>query len=366
MSATRKGIEARLSGRLGGFSLDVAFTAPARGITALFGPSGCGKTTILRSVAGLQRLSGRLVVEGEVWQDEQRFLPPHRRGAAYVFQEPSLFPHLDVRGNLDFGRRRLASGTQPTARFEELVALLGLERLLARRPQALSGGERQRVSLARALLAEPRLLLMDEPLSALDQDAKDEILPYLETLHARLSIPAILVTHDRAEVERLADRVVVLEAGRVVGAGSIAEVLADPALPFAARQGAASVLRASVVGHEDADDLAVLDLGGHRLLIAGPERPPGTPLRLRVRAADVSLALAAPQNTTILNVLPATIRRILPVGPAELDVSLELRDGQFLAARITRRSARLLELSEGQTVQAQMKGVSLSGAVAGG
>nr|WP_210285796.1 molybdenum ABC transporter ATP-binding protein [Aureimonas jatrophae] len=354
-----------MSGQLGGFTLDVAFTAPSQGVTALFGPSGCGKTTILRCIAGLQRLAGRLTVGTEVWQDERRFLPAHRRGAAYVFQEASLFPHLDVRGNLDFGRRRLPASRQPTARLDELVVLLGLEPLLPRRPQALSGGERQRVSLARALLAEPRLLLLDEPLSALDQDAKDEILSYLERLHAQLRIPAILVTHDRTEVERLADRVVVLRAGHVVGSGAIAEVLADPVLPFAARQGAASVLRATVVGHEAADGLAVLDLAGHRILLASPELPVGAALRLRVRSADVSLTLAPSQDTTILNVIPATIGRILPAGLAELDVALRLADGQHLAGRITRRSARLLALTEGQPVHAQMKGVSLSGAVEG-
>jgi molybdate transport system ATP-binding protein len=210
-------IEARFAGRLGAFSLDVAFTAPARGITGLFGPSGCGKTTVLRCLSGLLRLDGGLSVGGEVWQGPHRFVAPHRRRAALVFQDADLFAHLSVRGNLEFGLRR--AGTPIATPFDEVVDLLALENLLARSPARLSGGERQRVAIGRALLSQPRLLLLDEPMAGLDAAAKAEILPYLEALHARIATPVIYVTHDVAEIARLADNVVVMKAGRVVACG---------------------------------------------------------------------------------------------------------------------------------------------------
>ena len=211
------GIEARFTGRLGEFRLDAAFTAPGRGVTGLFGPSGCGKTTLLRCLAGLTRVSGRLKVGGEVWQDEGVFVAPHRRHAAYVFQDADLFSHLSVRGNLEFGLRR--AGAPASAAFDEVVALLSLEGLLTRSTAKLSGGERQRVAIGRALLSQPRLLLLDEPLAGLDAAAKAEILPYLERLHDTLAIPVIHVSHDLAEIARLADHLIVMQAGRVVASG---------------------------------------------------------------------------------------------------------------------------------------------------
>jgi molybdate transport system ATP-binding protein len=210
-------IDARFSGRLGAFRLDVAFTAPASGITGLFGPSGCGKTSVLHAMAGLTRLEGSLRVGDEVWQAGRVFVPPHKRGAAYVFQDADLFAHLNVRRNLDYGRRR--SRAARGVNFDEVVALLGLEPLLARSTARLSGGERQRVAIGRALLSRPRLLLLDEPLAGLDAAAKAEILPYLEKLHASLAIPAIYVSHDLSEIARLADHLVVMKAGRVIASG---------------------------------------------------------------------------------------------------------------------------------------------------
>jgi molybdate transport system ATP-binding protein len=210
-------IEARFAGRLGAFSLDVAFSVPAHGITGLFGPSGCGKTTVLRCLSGLLRLDGALSVDGETWQDPHRFVAPYRRRAALVFQDADLFAHLSVRGNLEFGLRRAAAPI--VAPFEEVVDLLGLDGLLARSPARLSGGERQRVAIGRALLSQPRLLLLDEPMAGLDAVAKAEILPYLEALHARIAAPVIYVTHDVAEIARLADHVVVMKSGRVVASG---------------------------------------------------------------------------------------------------------------------------------------------------
>ena len=210
-------IEARFQGRLGEFRIDAEFTAPGRGVTGLFGPSGCGKTTLLRCLAGLTRLPGRLSVAGEVWQDEGVFLAPHRRHAAYVFQDADLFSHLSVRGNLEFGLRR--AGTAARASLDEVAALLSLEGLMARSTAKLSGGERQRVAIGRALLSQPRLLLLDEPLAGLDAGAKAEILPYLERLHDTLAIPVIHVSHDLAEIARLADHLIVMKAGRVVASG---------------------------------------------------------------------------------------------------------------------------------------------------
>jgi len=207
------GIEAAFAGRLGTFTLDVALSAPARGVTVLFGPSGCGKTTVLRCLAGLTRLGGRLSVAGEVWQDAARFTPTHRRPIGYVFQEPSLFGHLSVQRNLAFGLRR-AHGARHIG-FDEVAALLGLETLLGRHTAKLSGGERQRVAIGRALLSQPKLLLMDEPLASLDAARKAEVLPYLERLHDQLAIPIVYVTHDLGEALRLGDRLVLMDAGRV-------------------------------------------------------------------------------------------------------------------------------------------------------
>ena len=210
------GVSARFNGRLGGFALRAELTMPGRGVTALVGPSGSGKTTLLRCMAGLERLPGRLVVAGEVWRDETAFLPPHRRAVGYVFQEASLLPHLSVRGNLEFGLRR-AKGAARTS-LDAVVESLGLVELLPRSPARLSGGERQRVAIGRALLTQPRLMLMDEPLAGLDGEAKAEILAYLEGLHDSLAIPVLYVSHDVAEVARIADRVLMMTEGRIVAA----------------------------------------------------------------------------------------------------------------------------------------------------
>ena len=209
-------IEARLAGRLGDFELDVELTAPAVGVTALIGPSGCGKTTLLRCLAGLCRMTGTVRVAGEVWQDERRFEPAHRRPVGYVFQEASLFPHLSVRRNLTFGLQR--AGPEQTLSFEAAVELLGLAPLLPRSPAKLSGGERQRVAIGRALLVQPRLLLMDEPVSSLDVDSKAEVIDRLEAVHRRLALPILYVSHDPSEVARIADRVLAMRAGRIVEA----------------------------------------------------------------------------------------------------------------------------------------------------
>jgi molybdate transport system ATP-binding protein len=265
-------IEARFAGRLGEFQLDVAFSAPARGITGLFGPSGCGKTTVLRCLSGLTRLPGALNVAGAVWQDERRFTPPHRRGAALVFQDADLFAHLDVRRNLTFGLRRTAPPVATS--FDEVVVLLGLESLLARSPARLSGGERQRVAIGRALLSQPRLLLLDEPLAGLDAAAKAEILPYLERLHAAIA-PIVYVSHDVGEIARLADHLVVMKAGRMVASGPCGAGTAS---------GVATVEARTLLAAQDADVTTGLALAalmaGLAPIGAAAVRPSTRPLGL--------------------------------------------------------------------------------------
>ncbi|HVX83038.1 MAG TPA: molybdenum ABC transporter ATP-binding protein [Devosiaceae bacterium] len=346
----------RLAGRRGGFSLEAAFEVPAGGVTALFGPSGSGKTSLLRAIAGLDRLAGRCALGEAVWQDEGRFLPPHRRAVGYVFQEASLFAHLDVRQNLVFAERRAPAGGALIG-FEEAVAMFGIAPLLGRRPGGLSGGERQRVALARVLLSQPEVLLLDEPLSALDQPARDEILPYFEMLKHRVALPVLLVTHDLADLERLADRVVVLEAGRVVGSGALNDVLVGESA-LTRRRDAAAVLPGRIRGFT-ADGLSEIAVAGEVLLVAGRAGQAGDAVRVRIAARDVSLAVERPSQTTILNILRAEIAAVAPIGEAEVLVTLTL-GGERLMARVTRRSAHELALAPGREVFAQVKSVSLA------
>jgi molybdate transport system ATP-binding protein len=240
-------IEAAFRGRLGAFRLQAELTLPAAGVTAIVGPSGCGKTTLLRCIAGLTRLDGRLIVNGEAWQDGRAFLPPHRRAVGFVFQEASLLPHLSVRENLLFGFRR--ARVQTRIAVDEVTALLGVEPLLERPPGRLSGGERQRVAIGRALLSQPELLLMDEPLAGLDADSKAEITPYLGRLHRALAIPILYVSHDPAEVARLAQRLIRMEEGRVLGEAEDARDLErrlDGLAPYQVLDLARAALRAGL------------------------------------------------------------------------------------------------------------------------
>ncbi len=357
-------IEVAFRGSLGSFALDARFEAPARGITALYGPSGCGKTSVLRCIAGLQRLDGFCSVAGEVWQDGGKlFRPTHERRIGYVFQEASLFAHLSVRRNLLFGAPRAGSGAAATTTFDETVDLLGLDRLLDRSPRNLSGGERQRVAIGRALLSQPALLLMDEPLSALDAATKDEILPFLERLHERLSLPAIYITHDMTEAERLADHLVLMEAGRVIGAGPLARLQADPALPLARSRDAAVTIDGTIESFDARYGILALAVRGGRLLTPASGGAPGEHRRLRVVAGDVSLARDAPGPSSILNVLPARIEAVATMEGAQALVVLSLGaegEGERLLARITRKSAEALQIAAGTTVYAQIKGVALA------
>ncbi len=360
-----RSIRGEFRGRLGGFALDASFSVPAAGITGLFGPSGCGKSTVLRCLAGLQHLPGSLCeVDGDVWQDATTFLKPHQRPIGYVFQEASLFQHLSVQDNLMYGAPKRGAGPLPgDIAFDEVIELLGLARLLPRAPRNLSGGERQRVAIGRALLSQPKLLLMDEPLSALDRLTKDEILPFLERLHARLALPVIYVSHDIAEIERLADHLILMRSGRVIGVGPLTELQSNPALPLATARDAAVNVEAIAEAYDPAYGLLTLRLDGGRLLVPSSPMTAGERRRIRIAAGDVSLSRAAPRDTSILNTLSVRIVSNSPVGPNEVLVVLALGpdgSGVRLLARVTRRSWDQLQLAEGLDVFAQVKGVALA------
>ncbi|MDR1063314.1 MAG: molybdenum ABC transporter ATP-binding protein [Azoarcus sp.] len=354
-------MEARFRIDYPGFILDVDLRLPEKGVTALFGPSGSGKTTVLRCMAGLERAPGGfLSIEGQVWQDDERgiFLPTHERPLGLVFQEASLFPHLSVRGNLEYGMKR--AGNAGGEGFDAMLDLLGIRALLPRAPDRLSGGERQRVAIARALLTRPRLLLLDEPLAALDMKKKQEILPYLEALREELDIPVLYVSHSPDEVARLADHLTLIENGRVAASGPLMETLARLDLGPAFADDAGVVLETTVAAHE-ADGLARLEFPGGRLYVSGHGKAPGSRLRCRIHASDVSLALNAHRDTSILNVLPATVAAVADaVAPGHALVQLQLADGgPLLLARITERSRRALAIAPGLAVVAQVKSVAL-------
>ena len=354
-------IEARFTLSRPGFRLNIDLQIAARGVTALFGPSGSGKTTLLRCISGLERVSdGHLMVNGELWQDGNLFLPVHRRALGYVFQEASLFPHLRVQGNLDYGAKRASRGATGAVGFSSIVELLGIGHLLQRMPERLSGGERQRVAIARALLAAPQLLLMDEPLAALDRERKREILPYLERLRDELDIPIIYVSHAIDEVSRIADHMVLLDQGSVIASGPLADVTARLDLPLAQDHDAAVVIEATVGKHDSAYHLTQLDFPGG-CVHAGlqHELPMGHQARISIQARDVSIALTPADDSSILNRLPAVIEDFADARhPAQLLVRLNA-GGTVIIARISRRSRDDLKLHAGQRVWAQIKTVAL-------
>ena len=355
------GLQARLRLEQGEFRLHAELAVPARGITALFGPSGAGKTTILRCIAGLERSrDGYVALDGECWQDEARgrFVPPHQRACGYVFQEASLFSHLSVRGNLDYARRR-RSRAGPTVDFDHIVDVLGLAPLLGRAPRGLSGGERQRVAIGRALLASPRLLLMDEPLASLDASRKREILYHIEQLRDELGIPIIYVSHAIDEVVRLADTMVVISEGRNVASGSVAALSSRLDLrPYLGRFEAGAVLEATVAGHDLAYGITRLCFDGGELHASDVDALVGERLRVRIRARDVSLALSAPRDASFLNVLPAKVDEIGETKGAGVDVAVCV-GATRLVARVTRKSVDALGLVPGKSVFALVKSVAI-------
>lgn len=357
-------IDARLQFTRPDFSLDVALQLPGRGVSALFGPSGCGKTTLLRALAGLERARGRVALGGEVWQDDTTgfFVPTHRRPLGYVIQEAALFPHLSVQGNLAYGARRSMPAAQRAA-LEPVIDLLGIAALMDRRPHTLSGGERQRVAIARALATQPRLLLMDEPLAALDAERKAEILPYLMRLHTALAMPIVYVTHAMEEVAQLADHLVLMREGRVQAAGPLTELLSHADLPLARRDDAGVVIEAEVMEHDARYGLMRVAASGVQLWVGGASARAGERVRAAVLARDVSVTRERPQQTSILNVLPVRLDAMHTDADTVLlrlcASSPEVATPVHLLARITRKSCDLLGLRVDDLLHAQVKGVAL-------
>lgn len=356
-------LSVRLNWHREGFHLDIDLQLPAQGISVIFGPSGCGKTTCLRAMAGLDNVPDAYIRIGRtVWQDSSRhlFVPPHRRALGYIFQEASLFAHLSVRQNLLFGVKRAHRHTQNSPNIADMTALLGIAHLLDRPIDQLSGGERQRIAIARALLLDPRILLMDEPLSALDLARKQEILPYLEQLHRRLAIPIIYVTHAMDEVMRLADHLVLLKQGKVVQSGPLQDVLTRDRFPDHFPESPVSVWTMRLVELLE-DGMVRLHSVAHQIpvYVAESQRALGSQIRCQIDARDVSIALSHAIDSSITNLLPARILRITPTsGIAHVLVHLDI-GGEFLIARITQASARRLQLQVNQNVWAQIKAVAL-------
>lgn len=356
-------IHVRLKLSYPGFGLDLDVQVPGRGVTALYGHSGSGKTTCLRCIAGLERAEhGYVEVNGDVWQDsDQRiFVPPHKRALGYVFQEASLFPHLSVLANLQFGLKRTAQ-QQRKVDLADATELLGIGHLLDRHPQHLSGGERQRIGIARALLTSPKLLLMDEPLAALDARRKNEILPYLQRLHDELDIPVLYVSHSQDEVARLADHVVLLSDGKALASGPIGETLARLDLPLALGDDAGVVIEGQVSEYDADYQLLTLQLPGTALTLRVAHTPmaAGQALRCKVQARDVSLSLQSVEHSSILNRLPVTV--VSETGAdntAHMLIRLDAA-GTPLLARITRYSRDQLNVHPGQQLWAQIKAVAV-------
>jgi molybdate transport system ATP-binding protein len=351
-------IEVRFRFGLETFQLDVNLELPGHGITSLFGPSGCGKTSLLRAIAGLDRHSSGYLRMGElVWQDERTFIPAHRRAVGYVFQEASLFEHLTVQGNIEYGLNRVPPSARSIS-LERAIDLLGIGPLLRRGPATLSGGERQRVAIARALAVSPRLLLLDEPLAAVDLERRQEILPWIETLHRELEIPIVHVSHSPEEVARLADHLVLMRAGRVAAAGDMHEIFTRLDLPLALDSDATSVIEATVSGHDEEYRLTRLDFAGGEFTIPRQPLAVGSPVRLRLAARDVSLTLQRQSGTSILNILPAAVDEISLDDEAQVTVRL-IAGSVPILARITRKSAAELGLQPGMQVYAQAKSIAL-------
>ncbi|HET6552701.1 MAG TPA: molybdenum ABC transporter ATP-binding protein [Dyella sp.] len=360
MTEATPGLAVKLSLRRGALALDVDMALPARGITALFGPSGAGKTACLRTIAGFERDSVGSVTFGHaIWQDTARriFVPTHRRRLGHVFQEASLFAHLSVAGNLDYGYRR--AGRPEHLDREGLIERFGLRPLLERRVGALSGGERQRVSMVRALLSDPALLLFDEPLSALDAAARTDLLGCLESLHGTLETPMIYVSHNIDEVARLADHIVLLEAGHVVAQGDLQSTLTRVDLPPALGEALGAVIEGEAVGLDAHDQLVELAFPGGRLWLPHRQETLGQKVRCRVAARDVVLLRQPEAATSALNQIRCRIVAMADADHASQCLVRLDAGGSALLARITRRSWHHLSLSPGDEVWAQVKAVAL-------
>src|SRR4051812_26820244 len=345
--------------RLGDFRLDAAFDSEG-GLTALFGRSGAGKTSLVNAIAGLIRPErGRITLDDTVMTDTGRgvFIPTRRRRIGYVFQEGRLFPHLTVRQNLLYGRWFASEKTRP-GEIEHVVELLGISDLLARRPANLSGGEKQRVAIGRALLAHPRLLVMDEPLAALDEARKAEILPYIERLRDETRIPIVYVSHQVAEVARLATTLVVLSEGRVAAAGPTAAIMGRIDLfPLTGRAEAGAILSTRVAEHDVRFGLTTLRTAAGDLRVPYIDLRLGMPMRVRIRARDVMIAVEPPQGLSALNVLPGIVAQVGHADGPIVDIRLDCA-GEALVARLTRRSVETLGLEPGRQVYAVIKSIA--------
>jgi molybdate transport system ATP-binding protein len=355
-------LELSVRKQLGSFAFAAEAVLPATGVLALFGRSGAGKTTLVNMLAGLLRPdAGRIAIAGRALFDSAAGidLPPQRRRIGYVFQEGRIFPHLSVRTNLLYGHRRIPA-QERAIKLPEIVELLGIGHLLARRPANLSGGEKQRVAIGRALLSNPRLLLLDEPLAALDAARKAEILPFIERLRDEIGLPIVYVSHDPMEVLRLADSILLLDQGRVAAQGPVGEVFSRPELQkLVGAEEAGAVLSATVAGHDAAYGLSRLAFGeGGSLIVPQLGVAIGTSIRLRIRARDVSLARQRPVEISVLNTLPARIVAIHAAEGPYRDVEM-ISAGTPLWARITARSAVELRLGIGQEIHAMVKAVSI-------
>ena len=358
------GIEVDVGRRLGAFEVDARFTAEAAGVTALFGESGAGKTSVIDMIAGVSRPDrGRISIGGETVFDSAAGIdrPPDRRRAGYVFQDARLFPHMDVRANLRYGLRRTPPGRRPVS-FDRVVSVLGVGHLLDRRTRFLSGGERQRVAIGRAVLSGPRLLLMDEPLAALDAERRAEILPLVEHLRDAFAIPIVYVSHRFDEILRLADRLVLMRGGRVAAEGPLGETIGrldDGAAGAGAAAG--TVIEARLAARAGLHGSARLDFAGGAITAPDPGLPIGAPVRVHIRARDVSVALEPPRGISILNMFAGTVEEVgAPAGPyVDLGVRLDGADAPVLRARVTRHSAARLGLRPGLPVTALVKAVAL-------
>ena len=350
-------IECKIKIKLDDFMLDAKFTIPDKGITVVFGDSGSGKTTLLRAIAGLEkRDDGYLKVGDSVWQKGDNFVPTHKRQIGYVFQDAALFDHLDVKGNLGYVIKRTDGLNKDF--IESIYTLLEIKSLLNRSTVQLSGGEKQRVAIARALLGNPKILLLDEPLSALDLKRKNEILPYLDSLHNLLDIPILYVTHSQDETSRLADHLMLIENGKIIGNGPVNEMLTRFDMPMARSNEAISIFDAKVINRDPEFSLMYLEFSGGQFVVPVNGMPIESLVRIRVAARDVSLTKKKQTDTSILNIFPAVVEEIVPEGKAQIIVRLSM-GGVVLLSCLTRKSASILELEIGLSIFVQVKSVAI-------
>ena len=355
-------LDVQVAGPIGDIEIDTQFTTEAGTVTALFGPSGAGKTTVINMIAGLVKPQiGRITINDEVLFDSNSAIdqPPDKRGVGYVFQENLLFPHLTVKGNLCYGQK-LTPKIDRYVNFDEVIELLGISTLLARRPASLSGGEKKRVALGRSLLANPRVLLMDEPLAGLDTHRKHEILPFIEGIRQEVQLPIVYVSHDIGEVLRLSDQIALIENGRTVLVGP-SETVANhaDARRLIGKNDPSTIVSGTVTSQDSGFGLTNLETQAGLIRIPEIKIPPGSPIRLRLHSRNISIALSKPRDISILNVLPGTIENIEQIDGSAVDVQIRIATRIVILARITSLARKNLNLSIGTSVFALIKSVAV-------